>query len=289
MFTYIIGFLAFLVAYKEIKFFVIRKRVKGPAAIIKGTEPFFYRKGKMGVLLIHGFTSSPAELREIGEYLKSKNITCYCPLLPGHGTTPERLSLVKWYEWIESLHDSMELLKEHCDKIYIVGTSFGGNLTLCIADKYKEVSGIAVLGTPIKFRKEKLGKTIFLILKSIKLFQRKYYPKSYRENPLLREHFSYSYVPLKAINQVLKIIKESKKNLPNIKCPALIVNSEVDELVDKKSPEIIKNTIKSKFKRIFWVPESYHVVLVDKNKDLVMNEILKFVQQTKNLKTKIAR
>ena len=37
--------------------------------VIEGAEQYFWQDGKKGVLLIHGYTGSPAELKLLGEYL----------------------------------------------------------------------------------------------------------------------------------------------------------------------------------------------------------------------------
>ena len=49
-------------------------------------SPFLLEGGRVGVLLIHGFTGSPPEMRLIGEYLHQRGFTVAAPLLPGHGT-----------------------------------------------------------------------------------------------------------------------------------------------------------------------------------------------------------
>ena len=43
----------------------------------------------IGILLVHGFTGSPASMRPWAEYLNQHGYTVTVPLLPGHGTRPE--------------------------------------------------------------------------------------------------------------------------------------------------------------------------------------------------------
>ncbi len=49
--------------------------------------------GPIGVLLIHGYTGSVAETRPMGEYMAGHGMTVRCPLLSGHGTTPQDLTM----------------------------------------------------------------------------------------------------------------------------------------------------------------------------------------------------
>ena len=43
--------------------------------IIPGAEPFFYRGGPIGALLIHGFTGAPKEMRLLAEALAAEGLT----------------------------------------------------------------------------------------------------------------------------------------------------------------------------------------------------------------------
>ena len=56
-------------------------------------EPFFIKshgikEGKKGILLIHGFPASPAEMKPLGESLHDHGHTVYGVRLKGHGTSP---------------------------------------------------------------------------------------------------------------------------------------------------------------------------------------------------------
>ena len=131
MFEYIIGLLGLLRAYRGAYFFLIKRRIKGPAPIMVGAEPFFIRRpGKKVALMIHGFTSSPKEFRRMGNTLARQGISVCAPLLPGHGTSPERLSIVKYNQWLEFIEEQIKMLEKDYDSIYLVGNSFGGNLAL---------------------------------------------------------------------------------------------------------------------------------------------------------------
>ena len=52
---------------------------------MRGAEQYFFKNGKKGVLLIHGYTGSPAELKPLGEYMRDKGYSVFGVRLPGHG------------------------------------------------------------------------------------------------------------------------------------------------------------------------------------------------------------
>ena len=85
---------------------------------------------KIGVLLVHGFTGSPASMRPWAEYLNRHGYTVSVPLLPGHGTKVEDLNLVKWQEWPAKAESELQSLLASCEKVFLIGFSMGGNISL---------------------------------------------------------------------------------------------------------------------------------------------------------------
>ena len=102
---------------------------------------FFMEGGPTGVLLIHGFTGSAAEMRLIGRYLHERGLTAYGPLLPGHGTIPEDLNNYGWNEWCAEVDKALVELRSNCDTIFVVGLSMGALLSLWLAANNDDISG----------------------------------------------------------------------------------------------------------------------------------------------------
>jgi carboxylesterase len=122
--------------------------------IQRSTDPFFYSAGKTGILLIHGFTGSPSEMRPMGKYLHQQGFTVSAPLLPGHGTSPEDLQQTKWQDWWMCVKNAfMALQQADVEKIAVVGHSMGGILALLLASEYqKELTSVVTLCAPIIVR-----------------------------------------------------------------------------------------------------------------------------------------
>jgi carboxylesterase len=55
----------------------------------------------IGVLLIHGFTATTAEVRFLADHFIKQDCTVIAPLLPGHGTDPSDLNKQKFIDWIK--------------------------------------------------------------------------------------------------------------------------------------------------------------------------------------------
>src|SRR5947207_15572 len=95
-------------------------------------NPFQFNRGQhpVGVLLIHGFTGSPPEVRPLGEYLAQQGLVVHGVRLPGHGTRPEDLLAVTWQDWAAHVREALDALHAECETVFVGGLSMGGLLTL---------------------------------------------------------------------------------------------------------------------------------------------------------------
>ena len=93
--------------------------------IIPTAEPFLLmgETSKPACLLIHGFTSSPKEMRWMGEFLNGHGYTCLGVRLTGHATEPEDMIRSNWTDWTASVEDGYQLLRCLSDRKYRNGRS----------------------------------------------------------------------------------------------------------------------------------------------------------------------
>jgi esterase/lipase len=85
------------------------------------------------VLLVHGFSGTPGELRPLAERLADQGYSVEAPLLAGHGGSQEELATVTWRDWVLSARTALEALRARCHTIAQVGFSMGGAITLYMA------------------------------------------------------------------------------------------------------------------------------------------------------------
>jgi alpha-beta hydrolase superfamily lysophospholipase len=113
-------------------------------------EPFFWEAGPLGVLLIHGFTATTAEVRPLAKILHQNGYTVSGPLLPGHYTRPEDLNRVKWQDWVAEVETALHQLQAKCPTVFVGGESTGGLLALYLAARHPEVAGILAYAPALK-------------------------------------------------------------------------------------------------------------------------------------------
>lgn len=102
--------------------------------IIEGAESFLLEgKNNKAVLLLHGYTGAPSEMRPLGDYLHALGYTVSCVRLPGHGTSIKDLEATTATDWYAAAEaECLELLARF-DSVYVAGLSMGGLLAMKLA------------------------------------------------------------------------------------------------------------------------------------------------------------
>src|SRR5215213_12031276 len=90
-------------------------------AVVPGAEPYSADGGRVGVLLSHGFTGSPASMTPWGKHLAGLGYTVRVPRLPGHGTTWKELNTTRWHEWYAEVDEALTELRSRCDHVVAAG------------------------------------------------------------------------------------------------------------------------------------------------------------------------
>jgi len=236
-----------------------------------GCEPILLKGNRSGCLLLHGLSSTPFEMHFLADHLSKIGYTVSVPLLPGHGTEPEDLINLSWYNWFAHVKEALFELRKKVRKIYIVGQSMGAALALHLAAHY-EVDGIVALAPGLYLKKKRAH-----LINPLLPFLRYYYKSSGSDIKSKVPTLSYNKIPLRAIREMLKLFDHLKQDLPDIYSPTLIIYSAQDHVVDSRSATTIYERISAKDKRILRLENSYHVITLDLEKDKVFREVENFI------------
>lgn len=224
-----------------------------------------------GVLLIHGFTSSPAELREFGEQLYNAGYNVMGVRLAGHGTSPYDLENFTWQDWYASVEHGYEILSGFVDEIVMVGFSTGGTLGLQFAATHPEkVSAFACVCAPLSIQGSAVpfvpvinGLNNILSLTNSSGIKR--FVPSHTSNPTI----NYKNIPLKAVNELIQLMKQVQKVLPNVSTPTLVLQSTQDSVIKAASAEVIYKNISSSKKKLHWIESEKHSLITHNIGDAV--------------------
>jgi len=235
----------------------------------ENAKEFYYRGNSTGVLLIHGFSGTPSEVRALGEFLRKKGYTVKGILLKGHGTVPKDMKKYGYRDWISGAVEGYKALKQECEEVFAVGLSMGGLLSLYLARNY-DIKGAAVLSTPIRIH----GKTAAL----------DFFKRNFKAHILGKTEkkdidiISYDKSPLKSMRHLFRLIRYIRENLKYIEKPVLIMQSYRDRTVSPLSANIIYNNIGSGDKSIVYLHKSGHIITCDKEKERVFEEVYGFIK-----------
>ncbi|QZY55735.1 alpha/beta hydrolase [Crassaminicella profunda] len=242
--------------------------------IHKYAEPFFYEGNDEGCLLIHGFTGTPSHMRLLGNALKGEGYTVKGILLKGHGTCVEDMKNCNWKDWMKDAMEGYEELRKKCSKVYVMGLSMGGVLSLLLAEKYP-VEKVISIAAPVRIY-DRLAKFSFIA---------KYFMpyKRWKSSPVQQEEEStykiaYDALPVGTVPSLLKLMKKAEKNLLKITCPTLIIQSHMDQTVKPISAKIIHDKIASKEKEILWLERSKHVCTLGPEREYMHKKIITFLK-----------
>src|SRR5262245_39274066 len=224
-------------------------------------SPFVLEGGITGILLIHGFTASPTQMRLLGDDLHQRGLTVSAPLLPGHRTTLADLSQQRWQNC--TLHVSVALteLKSRCKAVFVAGISLGSLLTLHLAAEHHNLKGVIIYSPLVKMPG---GLSIHLV-PLIKYLVREIpkAPDFVTDPDALSSLHAYPSVSLFAIHEMARLRAHVQPLLARVTSPTLIVYSTLDRLIAPHSALFTYQHLGAKDKTLIALHNSGHDLTLD--------------------------
>jgi carboxylesterase len=264
-----------------------------------GRYGIFEKRGRTGVLLVHGITGSPTEMKSLARKLSASGMTVACPQLAGHCSTLTDLKRTRWTDWYATLEASLDFLSNECDTIFVSGLSMGALLALKLAAMHPDrIQGVATLsatffydGWNVPHVKQRF--LLPLVIHSpLRHFISYHEPAPYGiKDERLRhliaavyegnsanmpEKYGYSEFPGVTILETVRLIKNVKRDLSKIVTPLLIVHSTEDDMASLENAKFLAARVSSRHVETFYVDDTYHVLTLDKRKADVANQVAEF-------------
>jgi carboxylesterase len=228
---------------------------------------------KIGVLLSHGFTGSPASITPWGEHLGQLGYAVEVPRLPGHGTTWQEMNTTTWDDWYGEVTRVFDKLCLENDAVVVGGLSMGAALVLRLAAEHADrVAGVILVNPAVAIGRfdvkllpvlKHLVPSMPGIINDIK-------------KPGADEH-GYTRTPLKALHTMIRGWRPLVADLPKIKAPVLYFRSTVDKVVDGLSEPLIREGVSSDDVTMVRLENSYHVATIDNDAPKIFEESAQFV------------
>ncbi len=208
------------------------------------------------LLLLHGFSSSPAIYRAFWPKLKHYD-ALICPVLPGHAENLAAFSSATRDEWLHAAEAACESLIKTYKTVEVVGLSLGGVLACHLAQKYP-IHHLYLLAPALKLRFNiGLAKNVARVLHAFGIKQ----IKNHAGNLFTHDYdeLTYKKLPLKTLIELFTLIEETQFTTPP--CPVDLFLGSHDDVVD--SPYLLKQFEPVKQCKTHWLDHSAHALPLD--------------------------
>jgi carboxylesterase len=243
--------------------------------VMQNAEPFLIKRGPIGCLLLHGYTGTPSEMRLLANALADANYTVLTPRLFGHATHPDDMLRARWWDWIASAEDGLNLLSSCTEKQVVMGLSMGGALALLLAARHP-VEAVFSFSTPYDMPPDPRIKWLPLLSW---LHPKEFKGKSDWHDPEIeKDHIDYPYFPTRSVLQLQQLLTTLRREVPNVKAPAFFGQSHNDHSIPPASMDFLSSQVSSTLIEKIWVEDSGHVIIKDLEREKVFAAALKFLK-----------
>jgi len=233
-------------------------------------QPFFLTGSKTAILLLHGFTASPTEVKALGLLLQQSGYTVSAPLLPGHGSHPRHLNDTTKEQWQQAVTTELDFLLASYQQVIVVGLSLGGLLALWVMQQGFPVTGVVAINPALEL-KSRLALLAYPLSKTVG-----YMPKGHKKISEALEkqgRFAYNVIPIKGFCQLDQLRKEVGQDIERLLGKLLIIQARDDETVIARGVAEFYQQIPSANKAYLELLNSAHVATMGAEKELIAQSI----------------
>lgn len=216
------------------------------------------------LLLLHGFSSSPAVYRSIIPQIKHYN-AIVCPVLQGHGESIEAFSLSKAKDWRSTAANACEALLNEYEQVDVLGLSLGGLLACELSQRFT-LNRLFLLAPALKLH---MNLCIMIKLAQVLKCLGFHQLRNVAGNLITNEQAEIAYrkLPIAAIIEMLSLAQNYQWVPPT--CPVELFLGAHDEVVDSVEVEKLFTTLPNV--TIHWLKNSAHVLPLDNDYKEIVN------------------
>ncbi len=245
-------------------------------------DSFSWEGGPTGVLLIHGFTATTAEVRPLAQALQANGYAISAPLLPGHHAQPRDLNRVRWRDWVRTVEGAYRDLAARCQRVVVGGESMGGLLALYLAGEHPEVAAVLTYAPALRLARSRLDNAVLYLCAPFLPYVAKRSAKRPAITDADRLWQGYTVNPLRGAIELRRLQGIVRPMLKQIRQPILIVQGRLDQTVSAIVPEWVRDSVRSTVRELHWMEHSSHCVILDDERAEVQRLTLEFLRRALN-------
>jgi len=268
-----------------------------------GKDHSFYMEGSSGkgVLLVHGLTGAPAEMRFVGKRLHRMGFTVYAPTLAGHCKDEASLLATCYEDWLESLREALLRFSTHASEIHTAGICVGGGLGLYLACQEPALVKSVVIysatlnydgwNTPFYYALAPYGIPVIARIPGLKRIgfaeSPPYGMKCDRTRKAIMEAIvndgcgiegTLPRFPVRALHQNYRLNKALAEILPRAKTPTLLIHAKQDDVSHPRNADKIRK-LHGGICELAWLENSYHMIHIDQERHKVAELTAEFFEK----------
>lgn len=247
---------------------------------------FFFEGDRRGVLLIHGLTGTPTEMRLLGKGLNRLGFTVHGMQLAGHCGDVEDLLATGWRDWYASVEQAAESLKGKVDQLFVGGLSMGALLALKLAaDHPQMVDGVGVYGATFRYDGWNIpwkAKLSFLLplFKKLGIGRNRMFdeePPYGLRDERIRAQISAAMLggdsaaaglpgnPWYSLAELYQLSKQVRRQLPQVKAPCLVAHASEDDVASLDNAQEVIRRVHGPTELLL-LKDSYHMITIDRDR-----------------------
>ena len=259
-------------------------------------------------LLIHGFMGTPLEMQGLGEALASHGTRVYNMLVAGHTGNPEELLHTGRKEWIASVEEGLGQLANYT-YVFVAGLSMGGALALVLASRHPgRIAGVIAMSSLTRLTADGWQRMVLPLLPLARHLIKWFYPATsldfndpkVQEEALKQAHLRDPHatidfsdpkeiayikenvrVPVSAIDELIHLTKEERRDLGKMRSPLLIIHSKRDMSIKlANAEELYRLATAASPKSLHLLEQSDHVITVGPEREKVYELTIEFIKET---------
>jgi carboxylesterase len=259
-------------------------------------KPFFppAQAGDHAVLLLHGLSSSPLELRFVARYLAEEGFVTHTPELPGYSAGSGHLPMEEWIRAAVAEFDALAARYRH---VSVCGLSMGATLAAALAHQRPTARALLLLSVTLNYDGWAIPGYHFLLdwlyytpMRS-RYRYREHEPYGLR-NEALRSKIARAMqkneisevgpasISMPALHEASRLAAHVRKSLKSIRSDCLIIHAIDDETSSPHNARLVAANVGASFLRTIWLDDSYHMITSDNEREVVARECALFLRES---------
>ena len=249
--------------------------------------------GPHACLLLHGLAGSPLEVRFIGKLLQRAGFSVHIPVIPGYSMGETCTSWRAWVAAAECVHGE---LQAKYSTVCVAGLSSGATLALALAERHA-VQAVALWAVMLYYDGwaipwyRGLFEPAYLLGVGRRYGYRERSPFGLKNErwrarvaEAMRSHHASTagpaLIPADFLYHSTVLGRHAARHLDRVTSDILVMHAADDETASPRNARDVYEGVRSPHKRRITLGDSYHIITMDNERDLVARETIRFFQQS---------